>query len=105
MDTAMFLYHCWRSAEPTRMTEREQGQQGVFSLDSFLVSFRLGLETAARADTRDVLRESRRQVNKWNVTTRKQIQNYEFWILFRTPSTTAGVIAEICLNILFNLRF
>lgn len=39
LDTAMFLYHCWRSAESTRMTGCALGQQGVFSLDGFLVSF------------------------------------------------------------------
>lgn len=40
MGTAMFLYHCWRSAESASMTGCLLGQQGVFSLDDVWVLFR-----------------------------------------------------------------
>lgn len=73
MDTAMFLYHCWRSAEAHTHDGMRVGPTGRFLIGQFFGLVCLIFEIAAQADTRDVLRESRRQVNKWNVTTRKQI--------------------------------
>lgn len=72
VDTAMFLYHCWRSAENHAHDGMRVGPTGRFLIGQFCCLILPRFGRAAQTDTRTFC-ESRRQVNKWNVKTRKKI--------------------------------